>query len=105
MKSVIDRLEEERKVEYNHMQKIPYTKIKKGYKKIYNFMIPVYISIIGMIIAFPIWIWINWEIAWKLFLTSLFLFFVFNGIFNLLKKIHIQYKEHLDNIDKIDYNT
>jgi len=101
MKSVTEKVEENRK--YANMEKVPYSIVQKNYKKIWKYMYPVYISLFGMVISFPLWIWVSWTLAWKVFLTSLFLFLVSNGVFNVIKKSFIIYQEHLDKIDKIDY--
>lgn len=88
---------------YSHIEKIPYSRIQKGYTSIWKFMYPVYISLLGIVVSVPLWIWVNWGVAWKVFLTSVFLFFVSNGIFNMLKKSYIEHKNDLDSFDKIDY--
>ena len=87
----------------NYKEKIPISVINKNQKKLYLYLYPVYITILGMIFSFPLWIWFSWEIAWKTFLTSLFLFLVTNGINNLFKKSFKAWKEYLIKADKIDY--
>jgi len=96
MKSVIENSS-------NYIEKIPISVINKSQKKLYRYMYPVYISILGITSSVPLWIWISWEIAWKTFLTSLFLFFVANGINNLFKKSFKAWKEYLMKANKIDY--
>ena len=96
MKSVIENSS-------NYIEKIPISVINNSQKKIYRYMYPAYISILGMISSVPLWIWISWEVAWKTFLTSLFLFLVTNGISNLFKKSFKYWKEYLIKSNKIDY--
>jgi len=83
--------------------KIPYSQIQKGYSSIWKFMYPVYISLLGIVASVPLWIWVSWGIAWKVFITSVFLFFISNGVFNMLKKSYIVHRDFLDKDDKIDY--
>jgi hypothetical protein len=84
-------------------EKIPISTLNKSQKKLRWYMYPVYITILGIIASIPLWIWLNWETAWKTFLTSLFLFFVTNGINNFFRNGFNARKEYLVKSDKIDY--
>lgn len=57
----------------------------------------------GIISSIPIWIWCGWYYAWRIFLSSLFLFLVFNGINNLRRRVHSEWVKFLRENGKIDY--
>jgi hypothetical protein len=86
------------------IEKVTISTVNKAQKRLNYYIIPVYISILGIIFSVPVWIWFGWSIAWRVFLTSLFLFLVFKGINNISKKVFKIWKEDLLKQDKIDYN-